>query len=865
MSAALPAIATHVQSLGEQPRVFLHCALFLPDGRTLGDETFRLVALQGQESISEPFELQLELHGNTEPAQGLSLDFSTVVGSAATVGIHYPAPASDGAAAIARDASDRWFQQALAGQGVPGRMAFFNGIAASFALERPGVYRLTLRPALWKLTLTNAYRVLRHVSVRDAIENLLKQHRLDFSVDALMGSDNLAVTRVQDWLQAGESDYEFLRRLMSKAHLYFFFTHAPRSHCVVFANRPAYPQAVPGGRPLRYCSTGAEDLGLAQADVITDYRFQQSLVSSAVQAVFTREEAAWEVDPVAGWHSYRAHTRDDAGELPFRQYQIYQYGCSESEVDHYADNTQAAIDSSAREFSGSSYCPFLRSGHQFAITQQPRHGQQPAQVQPALEGMKLVAISVEHEASADGSYQNKFRSADARGLVTPFSLQDTQQGVVLAKVVAHGSGTVAPGSWQRYALDNFDPQTGNLSDSDSSEGTLAAHGVCVRFSSDADDAPAVWVKLGASMQTLPEIGSSVLVGRAQDQSELPEIVNLVEANGTRVSKPGGWTANTNVGSSYSTAYGDGQSIRFGLHSSADLAAATAIVNGQYQSGQFRETSYSQGASYSYATSEDGANGLLSTSDSFGSTYSTHHGHESHSETVFDTTYNNALVRGDATNINTTGGTTTNISNQVQVNSESATVDSNSMEVLGAHMGVSATGASFTASASGVRFQGSLEGVSVSSTEVSLTQNTTIAGESVQVNATGMSDSTNVTGVASHVSLTGIESGTSLVGSNSNTSLSGIVSSTSLVGLHSETSLTGSTTRMNVVGSSTGVAVTGSSTDVSIHGVMNQVSIKGSTNTIDISGGGSSLQLSPGVANMHINGMSLTIVELQVYL
>lgn len=863
MSAALPAIATTVQALTERPAVFLHFALFLPDGRTLGDETFRLVALQGQESISEPFELQLELHGNTD-VQGQAVDFSAVVGSSATVGVHYPAPDA-GPMAIARDQSDRWFQDALAGRAIPAGLAFFNGIAAAFALERPGVYSLTLRPALWKLTLTNAYRVFPQVSVRDAIDSLLKQHRLDFSVDALMGSDNLAVTRVQDWLQAGESDFDFLRRLMSKAHLYFFFTHGPRGHTAVFANRPAYPLAVPGGRPLRYCSTGAEELELMQPDVITDYKFQQNLVSTAVQAVFTREEAAWEVDPIAGYHSYRAHTRDDAGELPFRQYQIYQYGCSDSEVDHYADNTQATIDTSAREFSGTSYCPFLRSGHQFAITQQPRQGQNPPQVQPALEGMKLVAISVEHEASADGTYQNKFRSVDARGLVTPFSLQDTQQGVVLATVVAHGGGTVAPQSWMRYEIDNFDPETGNLSDSDSSEGTLAAHGVCVRFSSDADDAAPVWVKLSASMQTLPEIGSTVLVGRAQDQSELPEIANIVEANGTRVSKPGGWTANTNVGSSYSTAYGDGQSIRFGLYSKADLAAATAIVNGKYQSGQFRETSYSQGASYSYATSENGAQGLLSTSDSYGSTFSTHHGHESHSETVFDTTYNNSLVHGNVTNISNTGGTTTNISNQTQVNSESATVNSNSVEVLGAHMGVSATGASFTASVSGIRYQGSLEGLSVSSTEAGFTQNTSMTGESVQVSGTGKSTSTSATGVATHTSLTGSETGTTLVGISSNTSLSGLVSSTSLVGSHSETSLTGISKRMSLVGASAAVSVSGSNTEVSITGVMNQVSIKGATNTVDISGGGSSVQLSPGVANMHINGMSLTIVELQVYL
>ncbi len=100
------------------------------------------------------------------------------------------------------------------------------------------------------------------------------------------------------------------------------------------------------------------------------------------------------------------------------------------------------------------------------------------------------------------------------------------------------------------------------------------------------------------------------VTRAQDQSELPEIQSIIHANGTKVIQPSGWTANTNVGSAYSTGYGDGQSIRFGLHSQADLNRATGIVGDQYATGKFREASYSQGASYSYATSETGAPGLL---------------------------------------------------------------------------------------------------------------------------------------------------------------------------------------------------------------------------------------------------------------
>ena len=80
MNAPLPAIATRVAAVSPAPVVYLHFALFLADGRTLGDETFRLVNFQGKETVSEPFEFQLELHGNTSGSEGVALKFDDVVG-----------------------------------------------------------------------------------------------------------------------------------------------------------------------------------------------------------------------------------------------------------------------------------------------------------------------------------------------------------------------------------------------------------------------------------------------------------------------------------------------------------------------------------------------------------------------------------------------------------------------------------------------------------------------------------------------------------------------------------------------------------------------------------------------------------------
>ena len=231
----------------------------------------------------------------------------------------------------------------------------------------------------------------------------------------------------------------------------------------------------------------------------------------------------------------------------------------------------------------------------------------PAPMQPGLDGQQFVLTEVKHEASADGSYKNDFQAADAAGLITPFSLESTQQGSVLAEVVAYHGGQ-APTDWRYYLPANFDLETSALSDS-LAETTLAK-GVYVRFAT-ADPASApVWIKLGSSMQTVPEIGVMVVVARAQDESELPEIQNIVHANGNLVVTPSGWTADTRVGNSYSTSYSDSKSIRFGSNSLVDLPTAISTVNGAYGSGLFKDVSYSKGASYSYSTSETAQAGLL---------------------------------------------------------------------------------------------------------------------------------------------------------------------------------------------------------------------------------------------------------------
>ena len=844
------------------PALFLHCAIFLRGNRIVSDETFRLVSFQGQESTSDLFEFELELHGNTSHFHGAPFSFDQVVGRPLTVGIQYPSEYSQ------QEMAER-FQRAVRGAQLGPEMALFNGIVSSFSLEIQGVYRISMKPALHKLSLTNQYRIHSQKNVRDVIGDLLDSHRIAYSMEAVAGIDNPAIARIQDWLQAGETDLEFLKRMMGKAHLYYYFSHSGNQHKIVFANRAAYPPVFASRKALRYTYTATDDVGLAQSDVVSQYSYQKSLCSSGVRGTFTRQEAAWEADPVAQFQAFQAFAPPDTGKLPFRQSKVYQYGCSIEEIRHFTDATSDALASAASQFSGSSYCAHFRVGHQFSLTGSELVDCHPTPVRPSLEGQHFVLTMVKHQASADGGYSNQFQATEAQGTIAAYSIQETQQGSVLARVVAK-AGTAAPQDWRYYtAVAPFDPESNSLTDTQGTQIKLKAIGVYVCFATDGAEAEPVWVKLAPHMQTVPEIGVTVLVSRAQDESELPEIQSIIQSNGSMVIMPSSWSANSHVGSSYSTSYGDGKSIRYGKNSSAALPKAVGIVSSAYDSGQYRDTSYSQGASYSFSSAESsaasatpdaselygpyaGAADILSASESFGSNYSRQHAAVSSSFSKIGTSYSKSSIT-ESMSIGQIGssdstqdtGTATSTSTTGSSTNTSTTGLSDNISATGISNSLSSTGISTSAAVTGVSAQASVTGISSSSNLTGISASTSTTGISDAVNVTGVSTSTSLTGISSNDAITGISTGNSLTGVSTNNSLTGVNTNSAITGVSSSLNVTGVTSSINISGTSTVMTVTGTN------------------NTIDMIGPGfkyTDQALQPHIENVDLRLTMITILQ-----
>jgi type VI secretion system secreted protein VgrG len=257
---------------------------------------------------------------------------------------------------------------------------------------------------------------------------------------------------------------------------------------------------------------------------------------------------------------------------------------------------------------------------------------------------------------------------------------------------------------------------------------------------------------------------TVVVARAQDEWELPEVQSILHSDGTRVVMRSGWTAGSHVGSSYSTSYGDGKSLRFGLNSAAPLGFASAHVDAVYAGGGYREASYAQGASYSYSCAESraaspsddaelygkypGAADLLSASESFGSNYSRHHGQVVSSYSKIGTSYTRSETGRSESDSIVTGDSISKALHHGDVDSDTTILgdSSSTSTIAGTNSSVATHAISLSQSNTGISTAANVTGVSTT---------TSATGVSTEISAVGMHSTVSVTGV--HNTFSHIES------------------------------------------------------------------------------------------------------------
>lgn len=683
-------------------------------GIELDDQYVRIQSLSARDSVGELFEYQVEFRANDALESGQNsapLDFAQVIGSTATIRI-----------GLADDASVGTYPD-------PAFVSFFNGIISDLSLQESGVYTCTIRPALWRLTLVNDYRRYSQVTIKEVIEAIVKE-KWGLECDT-SGLGSLATYRTQDWMQLGESDWEFIQSLLHKVGGFFYFIHDDTSHTVVFANNPSrntyYQNIPPAGStdssqvmPVFY--TFSTQVSYDEEDYLKSFRYEQKLVSPSVRNVLAEPQAAWEQNAVADLHTYTNGPEDTNG---FQRYRAFQFGATQALATTLNKEDAWTIESSGFRLSGECTSPRFKPGYVFETRLAKANGERTdvCLMRPELDKQRFVILSVQHRANVDGSYSNQFTAAPALGNATELSLGATRVGSVLGQVVSKSDQRAKyKNHWQlEKGLPNFDPEVKTFYSADGTP--YKALGVYVDFPGLAMGEGPVWVKLSETMTTIPESGVTVLVDRSRDDTDVPQISMIYEQKGSKTIMPNGTLENTRIGDDYATSYGDSRNISYGAKSAVNLPAAIAKIDGEYASGNFKSAQYSIGGNYSYSSSDKGKSGILSKSYAEGITYQESHG-DSHNKVYADSTTNHSEIGStkDSSKIGsssrkTTIGTTTEssaigASNSNTVtgasNVNSLTVASNTNQAVGVGININATGFETNVSFVGMRISAGVQ-------------------------------------------------------------------------------------------------------------------------------------------------------------
>ena len=140
----------NVAAITPAPELFLQCAIFLP-GQIVGAETFRLQSFKGKDEVSNLFEYELELHGNSSESSGAVFNINEIVGCGVTVGIR--TGNSSSATPVA-------FANAISAKGPSSDWVLFNGIVSGFTVKNWGRYQVSMKPKLHLLTLVISIRCI---------------------------------------------------------------------------------------------------------------------------------------------------------------------------------------------------------------------------------------------------------------------------------------------------------------------------------------------------------------------------------------------------------------------------------------------------------------------------------------------------------------------------------------------------------------------------------------------------------------------------------------------------------------------------------------------------------------------------------
>ncbi|SOE00394.1 type VI secretion system Vgr family protein [Caenispirillum bisanense] len=215
----------------------------------LGKDKVILREMEGEEWLSGCFYYKLTMIAEDE-----DLSFDKVIGKAATITVR-----------MTTDEDKR----------------YITGIITSFELihfdEREGLatYEAELRPWLWLLNLSGDCRIFQNKSVPEIIEEVCKGAGYPHVKKSLSGT----YAKREYCVQYGESDFNFISRLMEEEGIFYYFSHTISQCQMVIGDGSSAFKSCPSVSNLTYRPTRAFD---DEDDYLTSVRYSRQVTTKTV-------------------------------------------------------------------------------------------------------------------------------------------------------------------------------------------------------------------------------------------------------------------------------------------------------------------------------------------------------------------------------------------------------------------------------------------------------------------------------------------------------------------------------------------------------------------------------------------------------
>ena len=886
----------------DAPRCALDVKMQLVDGSVLTSDVLRLQSFSGEEGISQPFEFKLDLRADDytfyEATQQWAqiepddkrprLIMDALLGASVTVMIGLPETEEETQGAYPQDR----------------QVSYFNGVVFNVSMMDRGVWSITMKPRLSLLGLQSSYRIFEEQTILEVIESVLADNNItctsaalrpDGSVDldaAFPVVTGLGTYRTQSWLQGGETDLDFINRLMEKAGLFFYFVHSENDHIMVLTDQSYYQQlrephsenSSEESLALRRLYLTSPTVGQDFEDTVSQFSLQRALTVQGISTILAGKQAAWLSEDPANVAPVYRDDRLANPTLSMEKQLLVSFGASERELDIRKEQLEKQLLSSKSSFSGSSGLTDMRSGYVFALQEtrdvwedyddnevggselrsmakdllgskypeglesslgsRTRRKQSDSlskqdlgPIRPELDGAEMVAVSVSHNATIDGKYSNQFTAFDRFGYGKAFDAAGDQDGTIVAQVCDKAGNSdrsaISPlAAVTKFVKSNavsrfFMPKTDfvekhqkTFSALGSGDTEYKAQGVYVQFINSSEDTAPVWVRLSDGMTTIPERGTFVMVSRARDETEIPEVSQVLDSVGSRTVMPKKFSKNTSWGDSYSTSYGDSYRVSVPNVPQTEYDTFTELVNAQRTTDAFNDVSFSESAasnfnvaarSRSVSVSGPAPPGNIKVQDALAPS-TDQYAQVSRSITYGDS-YNSSEQQGDTVSESQTVGATTSTSNVVGDSTTQTTTigdsdtqteqignETNVTTIVGdSHTTTNQTGSSInlttivgststTTNQTGdsINVSTNTSTSSVSAAAVSVSTNT--VGDSIAINKTDVSFAVNETGISASENVTGINQALNTTGATFSEDITGISNTLTSTEIHQSMTL-----------------------------------------------------------------------------